>query len=258
MNYDNYDCRIRVSPPKAAKLLRRKNASKGSRTQRSTNVLSALRKATAIGAAMLAFTAGAQAQYIFQPDEALSKDAKTYRFQNTVNFQSNLGVIGTASTPHEFRSLLQFDLSAVPYTSSEITSATIELFASAVAAGGAGNVSFYEATGTWSETGVTWDTFPSFELTPVDTENVSTAGQWYTFDVTDSIKSWIDNPSSNNGFAILMDTPTGNVTLSGAPPVGGSTINAPRLTVVPEPAGAMLIFAGTTLCLARRRRHNAK
>lgn len=215
-------------------------------------------------AAVTLFSATAAAQFVLQPNEAASKDAKVYEYAVTpeglgagvpANYQSNLGVIGSISTPHSFKSLLQFDLSTMPIPAGQISLATVQLYCSSVAAGG--DVSFYPVTSGWTETGVKWDTFPTHNPVAVDTETVSVAGQWYTFDITSLVQSWVSGTTPNNGIAIIMDTPTGSLVFLDSDGLGNPNPNpglAPILTVVPEPSTAMLGVLGFAACAIRRRR----
>ena len=225
-----------------------------------------------IGSVLIALSAVSHGQIVLQPNELQSKDAKAYSFVTDGNFQSNLGVVGSGAAPHSFKSLIQFDLTAVPYSASEITLATLELYCSVISpipdansvpipGSGSGNVSLFPVTGTWTETGVTWATFPTYQATPADTEMISTAGQWYTFDITDVVKTWSAGSFANNGLAIIMESEFGQVTLLDSDGLTGATPNpalAPRLTVVPEPGAASLGLIGFAACGVRRiRQRNA-
>jgi hypothetical protein len=226
--------------------------------------------ASRIAAAMIALTVGCSAQLVLQPGEALSKDAKVYSFLPAMNLQSNLGVVGNG-TAHSFKSLLQFDLTTIPIEPGQITLATLQLYCSAITpindsstppapipGSGPGPVSLFAVTGAWTETGVTWDTFPSIAPSAVDTELIDTAGQWYTFDVTSLVQDWHNGTLANNGFAILMDNPMGQITLLDADGLTGASPDptlAPKLTVVPEPGAAILGIAGLLVFGTRRVRN---
>jgi hypothetical protein len=275
MNYSNHDCRLRTTGSKLARLFRRKPARKTSRENKhGSPVLAALRAVTRIGTALFALGTAAFAQndgnyFVLQPNEAASKDAKAYEFLSTMNFQSNLGVVGTNAGMHEFRSLIQFDLSSLTVPANGITFATLELFCAAVTpfndtatppqpipGTGLGIVSLHEVTSAWGETSVTWATFPTFSLAAASSQLVDTAGRWYSFDVSDIVRDWATGATPNLGLAIQMDSPDGQVTLQGAGSFAAG--QAPRLTVVPEPGSAMLVLAGVGACMLRRRRRRAQ
>jgi hypothetical protein len=216
--------------------------------------------ATRIAGALLALTMSCSGQLVLQPNEALSKDAKVYEFMGNMNFQSNLGVIGIGSSPHSFKAAIQFDLAGIPYDPEEITLATLEFYAST--ADGAGDVSLYPILAEWGETAVTFNTFPTYSATATDTVSITTAGQWYSFDVTDAVQDWHSGAIPNFGFAIIMDTATGNVAFldaGGRETAPADPTLAPRLTVVPEPGTALLGLIGFAACAVRRirQRHSS-
>lgn len=263
MNYSNHDCRVRATARPSQPAPRKPQRPVGGSPARSRKSRAAL----AVGCALLLSTiVPASAQFVIQPNEAQSKDAKVYEFLSGNNFQSNLGVVGAGATPHSFKGLIQFELSAVPIPAGEITLATLELYCSVITpisgqdGSGPGNVSLFLATSEWTETGVTWNTFPSLAPTAADTEFISTAGQWYTFDVTNAVQNWMSGATVNNGFGIVMESPFGQVTLLDAKGLTGAVPDptlAPRLTVVPEPGTGLLALGGIALCAGRRSRRSA-
>jgi hypothetical protein len=226
-----------------------------------------------IGAVFIALSAVSRGQIVLQPNELQSKDAKAYSFVSDLNLQSNIGVVGSGAAPHSFKSLIQFDLTAIPYTATEISLATLAIYCSVISpipdansvpipGSGPGNVSLFPVTGSWTEAGVTWANFPTYQATAADSEMISTAGQWYTFDITDVVKTWSAGSFANNGLAIIMDSEFGQVTLLDSDGLTGATPNpalAPRLTVVPEPSAALLGLFGFGACGIRRirQRHSS-
>jgi hypothetical protein len=110
---------------------------------------------------------------------------------------------------HGTRSLIKFDLTSVMLMASQVKSATINLF-SLNALGAFNNptvdlpvtTDLRQVTEDWNEQTVTWDTRPAVAATP-DASVVQTGvGQWVTFDVTDLVKLWLTDPSSNYGVQI--------------------------------------------------------
>jgi len=267
MNYDTFDCRLSLSSTKAAKALRRKSTKK--KTRSGNRAFAAIRAVTTIGAAFVAATTMAQAQFVIQPlNEAASKDTKIYISVPDSNFSSNLSIV-SPDVGADFRSLLQFDLSSITIPSAEITSATVTLYCSGLGVSGGpangGLVTLSPINTAWSESaadsnGATWNRFfgPTPTLSfdaPAASQTVTGAG-FVTWDVTNLVKQWLSGTRANNGF--IIQTAGTNMDIGFAdtdsnPEVAGS---APRLSVVPEPGSVALIAAaGGTMCLARRRRH---
>ena len=289
MNYDNYTSQIRITPPKAAKLLRRKPAPKPTRPSR---LLSALRKVTGV-AAIFALSTVARADFFFQPTtEAASKDTKIYEHVGDSNFSSDLSAYGPGSGGH-FASLVQFDISSLSYPSPlEITSATLRLYATRAGINPGnptgdfvpGTVTISPILGAWRETAGspssdplatyfaffgTPEVLPSEEGpgssalsptlgigSPVASQFISTTGQFIDFDVTELVRSWYAGTATNNGFIIQM----GGAGIVGFDDVDKNSApgSAPSLTVVPEPGSALLAFVGAATCMVRRRRSSAK
>jgi hypothetical protein len=210
--------------------------------------------ASAFLAAAVTCVAGTSAsgQFVMQPTvEAESIDAKVYKFLPTFNLQSDLLVVGTAAGDHQFASLLQFDLSSLTMSGADVTGATLDLFSQAIGTNGAGEVGLYLVTSPWSETGVTWNTYPTFGLL-IDSVTVDQVGQTYLFDVTSALQGWTSGAFENHGFAIRMISEGGNVTFADVDSSGAA--NAPKLTVVPEPSVAIAALCGMAVLGSMRRR----
>jgi hypothetical protein len=218
--------------------------------------------------ALAAGTASSSAQFIFQPlTEATSKDSKIYISQSTLSLQSNLNVV-SADVTH-FLSLVQFDLSSLPLLASEITSATLTLYSTGLGASGGstigGDVTLSPILNAWRENAgdagtaplSTYDAF--YGTTPtltagsaVATQTVNGAG-FVTWDITNTVKAWVDGSLVNNGLLIQLATPGGDVGFADVDSNGAA--NAPKLTVVPEPSTAALLGGAGLLGLLRRRRN---
>src|SRR5438874_844191 len=114
-------------------------------------------------------------------------------------------------------SYIRFDLARVlpantspyPIAASMVAKATLKVYASAVTAGG--TVDIYQVAGPWCEktggtcaAGITYNTQPT--QTPIlvsgSTVNIPAtgAGQYYTFDVTQAVKDWINNQNNSGGY----------------------------------------------------------
>lgn len=224
------------------------------------------------------------AQFVIQPDEAASKDTWVYSFLPTTNNNGvgsnivltagNTPPLPPANTEHDLQTLIQFDLTGAPQN---VTSATLNLYlidpnsfnANALAPSIAKPVdlSVHGITGTWEEGTAVWNNRPAFNATAEDSLSVTAINTWATFDVTDLVQSWIDNPSTNNGFLIQQTNTmfTGVQFHMGAfyssnasvlqPPFLALPQFRPFLSVVPEPSGfALMGTAFAAIGMIRRRR----
>jgi hypothetical protein len=129
-------------------------------------------------------------------------------------------------------SLVKFDL-PISLNAEDIDSAQLELYAHFVSypPGTTGTiVNVHRVLQPWDERSV-WSDFPSLANYPTSQEffdyNVessffATAPGWMSFDVTNLVKDWISNPSSNYG--VLLETPPSEVPPSGGKSVGMYTL----------------------------------
>jgi hypothetical protein len=176
---------------------------------------------------------------------------------------------------HTTRSLLAFDLSSVAATVRRVGKATLNLVAvpglppfDNASPGTPVNLAVKRVLEDWDEQTVTWDTRPEvgdisdmFELTGVPTK--------VSFDVTDLVRDWLTNPSSNFGFEVsqigLAPNPQGPgerdrfaVALFTSSGFADPSLR-PSLTVaaVPLPATLPMLIAGAGLLATLRRRRRA-
>jgi hypothetical protein len=185
------------------------------------------------------------------------RDTDVYQFTGNptssaddLDLAFNSSVLLGAGEAHNMRSFLFFDLAAlVPagiLDSGDVTSATLWLYTEAVST--PGPITVRELSADWALPGIDWDNQPAvgtFETT----ESVTTAGAWYSFNVTSLIQDWVDTPSSNHGLRLSAET-AGNLKFESVDDV--NTAVRPYLQVVPEPSTAALGGLGA-LFLARRR-----
>jgi hypothetical protein len=105
-------------------------------------------------------------------------------------------------TPGIDRSLVRFDLSHVP-PGTTINSARLDLYYS----GSCGyssqylTITTYQITGDWQEEGVTWNIRPSPGTSYGSVPILHSAWGWYSFDVTELVRSWV-NGDSNYGIML--------------------------------------------------------
>jgi len=97
--------------------------------------------------------------------------------------------------------LIQFDLSSLPtLTASQINKATMSFYVNTVSVSGSVDVS--QVTSAWTETGVTYNTRPTFLAAFATGVPIATAKQWVTVDVTQLVQNWVTGVSSNFGIQI--------------------------------------------------------
>jgi hypothetical protein len=212
-------------------------------------------------AASLAAPTAAPAVTI-QPSEATSKDTFGYQFLAAMNFNS--GGFGTSlpagrtTTGHDTKSVLEFDLSTVGLTGSQVASATLELFVidttqtgfgASPSAGSPITVNLSPLAAAWDESTVSWATIPaqgSVETSLV----ISGINQTVSFDITALVKDWLDGALANNGLILEGDQPVGsspNWVYAVFSSSAGSVAPALVITPVPEPASLSLALAATAV-----------
>lgn len=110
---------------------------------------------------------------------------------------------------HGTRSLIRFDLASVMLMAAQVRSATINLYSlNALRAfenptpALPATTDLRQVTEDWNEQMVTWDNRPDVAATPAASVVQTGVGQWVTFDVTDLVKLWLADASSNFGVQI--------------------------------------------------------
>jgi hypothetical protein len=210
-----------------------------------------------------------------QPNEGTSKDSFVYEFLPGFNFNSPpfgaLLTAGKTGIGHDTESLVQFDLTTVGLTAAQVTSATLQIWATSAAAAGFGvdpspagpiQIDLYSVAGAspaWTESTVTWASKPTTGSLVAST-TLSGINQWIAFDVTSLVKQWLDGSLANNGLLLRENAVVGsdpNFVVSVFDSSAGQ--HAPLLTVVPEPSGLLLAGLGLPIvALAIRRRSGAR
>jgi hypothetical protein len=99
------------------------------------------------------------------------------------------------------RSFVQFNLSAIP-ASSTIQSATLTLCFTTISSGAIGHIhELRTATSSWTETGITWNNQPTVSGTATATITVPSTTQCVTVTVTSDVQAWV-NGSANDGWRL--------------------------------------------------------
>jgi len=121
-------------------------------------------------------------------DTYISSAAPTTNFGAATNLVVSAGNVG----------LVQFDLSAVPLSSS-VAKAYLRVYVNKVVT--AGTLDFAVASSPWTENGVTFNTLPTvgavFASAPV-----ARANTFVLVDVTSQVQSWLASPATNFGIEI--------------------------------------------------------
>ncbi|MBM3934297.1 MAG: DNRLRE domain-containing protein [SAR202 cluster bacterium] len=161
---------------------------------------------------------------VIQPDEGTGKDL--YISSGAPNTRKTCcslltGVATTTSAATTtFRSLLQFDLSHIP-ASSTVTDAKLYLNAKEVNGSGYRMpIDIHRVTQVWSastSTGATWSARQgtttwstpggSFQATSTGSfmvDTTATTSKWYSSDVTRTVQEWVNGKYDNNGFLLKL------------------------------------------------------
>ena len=101
------------------------------------------------------------------------------------------------------RSLVQFDASSIPAGAS-ISEATLHLYLwnSCDIGERTHVVTVYRTNASWSESSVTWNTKPGYAEQYGSASIPSRTWGWYSFDVTDLVRGWVDGSFSNYGLMV--------------------------------------------------------
>jgi hypothetical protein len=189
----------------------------------------------------------------------------THNWGNLLNLVGNVNKTGgPVSSPTtdplyfpntgDSRGLFKFDLSSIP-AGATIDSATVSIYVNFNAfnlAPRISSVSLYEVTADWAELGVTYDTKPAWDTTPVSSMTVPTGtgpnqggyNGYINGNVTNLVRDWFEGDILNFGLATSDTYTTAGLLRISARETAGITQD-PRLRVtytpVPEPATIILL-----------------
>ncbi len=142
------------------------------------------------------------------------------------------------------RSLLQFNLSAIPSTNT-VVSAKLLLYLGSASTSTQTSLSVYQLTHTWT-TAATWNTYdgtnnwtaPGGDFSgsaAATTNGIATTGVWYSWSPTALVQGWVNGSIVNDGLVVKEPTENVNNVLSFNPATGS---NPPYLQVVHQQGGA--------------------
>jgi C1A family cysteine protease len=149
-------------------------------------------------------------------------DAAIYRGDRGTNYGSypemyvgygKKDCFGLSEDYKESRSLIRFDLSSIP-AGTPIGSASLHLrlggYCCYEGHAGPRTVTVYRADDSWSESSVTWSSRPAYSEAYGSASVLLEPEQWvwYSFDVTDLVRGWVDGTWANQG--IVVRAPEGS------------------------------------------------
>jgi hypothetical protein len=148
-------------------------------------------------------SAGVPTDLVLQPSTA---DSYVYQQTATTNYGTATLMYAQARTGQARRSLVQFDISSIP-SGSTINSATLELYVTAVT--GSQTLNVHRITGTWTETGVTWNTIPTFTSSADASITGGSGAGWRIWNVMPVVQGWANGTNTNYGFLVKCNLETG-------------------------------------------------
>jgi len=137
------------------------------------------------------------------------QDAYVAQAKPTTNYGADpdllVSLLNNATAPLSTRSLLQWDLSAIPQGSS-IERATLELFQTT---GTTSSVVIGRVLSAWKDATITWNLQPRSATYYEGWMPPSTAGTYIMHDVTPLVDDWINTPDKtpNFGLSLISSTP---------------------------------------------------
>jgi hypothetical protein len=208
--------------------------------------------------------ATAQTTYTVQPDPTAGIDAwvlseTTPNNDINVNFGNDARLDAwrwtNGGVPYSTRGYIKFDVSSIS-TSAVVCSAFLTVYTDANNEMSGSNKpnAFYmkRATSSWTESTITWSVQPSLSSTDiisVGSFTSTTVGTSYTIDVTSHMQDMINNPSTNYGWAIMLQDESSTYAALGLTS-SDYTVNVnhrPMLTVVYVPS-LTVTPTSTTIC----------
>ena len=159
-------------------------------------------KLNPIKAAML--LAGLTAPVTSQAIQALAvSDSYTY----SSSTGSNYGGLPNIKVGPGMDGFIYFDTAVLPAgtVAADISKATLYLWVNTVSTAGALQIS--PASGSWTETGLTWNNMPTPPGSALATNlSISQSGNFIIVDVTSQVQTWVTTPVHNYGLLIQPDS----------------------------------------------------
>ncbi len=147
--------------------------------------------------------AGAQEIHLFEPSE----DAYASQSNSNSNYGRNeimsVRSYRTVSESFNHRIYIRFDLTELDQAS-YVDSSELRLYKCIEGNKvGTRRIEVKRVLGQWQETNITWENKPESAETSPSWEDVSKAENWYKWDVTVEVRSWINGSVQNYGFCLV-------------------------------------------------------
>ncbi len=170
-----------------------------------------------------------QTTFMAQADAHVRQNAPTVNYSATTYLRT-----GRILAPSDaYQTLIHYDLSSLP-ANAVIVTATLELYSPVSSTP---NLRAYAALGAWTETGVTWNTKPTYSA-DYGAQTANGLG-WHKWNVTSLVQQWTAGTRTNYGF-LLAQAGTTYGTLDYNSRTAAS--NFPRLTVIYSTQGSPAIL----------------
>ena len=150
--------------------------------------------------------------YTITPDELSGKDALiqakddgTLVNNNNKDYPQLRADRWTSSGWFKSRSLMAYDLFSIP-SNATVNSATLQLYGNGHNSLSRPNTSYlYLNTQDWDETSITWATQPAHTSTnSIYLNGTASSNENTAIDVTSHVQSWVQNPSTNFGWKLVL------------------------------------------------------
>ncbi|MDX9703885.1 MAG: DNRLRE domain-containing protein [Candidatus Auribacterota bacterium] len=202
---------------------------------------------------------------VIQPDES-GKDIIIRSYLPAESFDSTWLYVRNDDTDDLYRTMIEFDLSSISVQS--VDQAILQLYCYHQEVSASPTIYANRITNQWEENTVNWISHGTSYTTDGSVSQSGTAGiGWVSWDVTDIVNDWLNtsNGIQNYGFMLTGNNiQPNNRTFFYSSDYLADTSLRPKLSLeyteppappaVPEPVSAMLIIAGITGLIIRKKR----
>lgn len=155
----------------------------------------------------------------FALDQPVTDDA----FTTSLNGSANFGSDELLSVSNGVSSYFKFNLASLPpgLVGNNVLRANLKIFFSDVLSTGSLNV--FRVVGSWTEENLTFANAPGFGSFLANFSiTLNNRQSYFYIDVTNTVRSWIDNQLPNDGLVIVTATPGTSVTINSKENLGTS------------------------------------